>query len=64
MFTSMMSLIAEYEHDSKAVDGKKVHNHTCRRCQPLRQTNGLRQELQSFMRRIGEEIGNTPDNMR
>jgi len=58
---SLFDILALYEHDYREADGKRVHDYRCRRCALTVRLNGLRNQVEAFIRDIKEAIGEMGD---
>ena len=58
---SLFDILAQYEHDYRDVDGKRVHGYRCRRCALTVRLNGLRNQVESLIRDVKDAIGEMRD---
>jgi hypothetical protein len=58
---SLFDTLAEYEHDYRETDGKRVHDYRCRRCALTVRLNGLRNQVQALIRDVKDAIGEMRD---
>ena len=58
---SLFDILAEYEHDYREADAKRVHDYRCRRCAITVRLNGLRNQVQALIRHVSDIIGEMRD---
>ena len=59
---SLFDILAQYEHDYREADGKRIHDYRCRRCALTVRLNGLRNRVQALIRDVKEAIGEMQDD--
>ena len=57
---SLLDILAQYEHDYREADGKRIHDYRCRRCALTVRLNGLRNQIQALLREVNETLGQMP----